>query len=218
MDWLVLSEILLGVLLAALLLVIASGVGRLQCARRLGLGCGWMAFMPFLSAYLNGRMAEAGDRLRYPDRASGPRWGRHNLTVKILCVPFGSMFLFVLLALAVVAGLTLAEKLKHLSLSGPVGLTALLTGFVTNTIAFLKGESNNAVMAEFRIEIIVGLVIVALTAALFTLSLVFRYLLMYKTYAALAPEKAGWLLVLSFFLLPAALGDLWFLVLTCSAL
>ena len=74
MSWAMLFWTVLALLGLLAVFSLCARIGKLRCACRLGLNCGWMAFMPFLSAYLDGRIAQASHRLLNPDQPEGPHW------------------------------------------------------------------------------------------------------------------------------------------------
>ena len=187
-----------------LLLWIADCLGKLLCANRLGLRSGWMAFLPFLGSYLEGRMAEVSDRLLQPNKKRLRAWSRHNLTLRILCVVFGGIALAAVILLLISLGLALANKLTKIQPGGIIGIISMVINFINNGIAYFRGETTNTIVREFNVLFLVCAALLLIAAIIWIVALVVHYLVMYKYYTALSPKKSGMLLVLSFFLPLAA--------------
>lgn len=197
LDWIIGGGIALAVLLVFALF---RCIGKAACAKRLGLNCGWMAFMPFLNAYLDGRLAEASDVQRFPLSEKRPKWGKRNLVLRILCVIFGFLFLVAVCVFAITLGLTFAHKLSNLKINGIVGLVSTIIGFITNAAAYFQDMNTATVITEFRVVYIICGVLMIAALVIFTVALIRALRLMFKTYSALSPKSAGGLLVLSFFI------------------
>ena len=200
MDWVVWLIAALAVLLVLLILAILRCVGKAGCAKRLGLNCGWMAFMPFLNAYLDGRLTEASEVQLYPLSEKRRRWARSNLVLRILCVVFAFLFIIALCVFVLTLGLAFADKLKNLKINGIVGLVTTIIGFVTNAAAYIRDLSTPAVVSEFEVAYIIAAAVMVASLVVFTIAVIRHFRLMYITYSALSSKKAGGLLVLSFFI------------------
>ena len=198
----VIELVLLG-LLVVLLLLIFSRVGKAMCAHKLGLHCGWMAFMPFLNAYLDGRMAEASDRIIDPNKKKYRKWGRLHLFLRVVSVIAAMLFFVGLVIFVLTLILAFIGDIKHLKISGLVDLIKMIINDITNIVSYLKDESFSETIKSYKVTCIVSLSVMIVSAVVCIITAVIGYLSMYKTYSALAPKKAGILLVLSFLLIPS---------------
>lgn len=196
-------ELILLALLVVVLLLIFSRVGKAMCARKLGLHCGWMAFMPFLNAYLDGRMAEASDRIIDPGRKKYRKWGGLNLFLRVISVIAALLFLVALVIFVITLILAFIGDLKHLKINSVVDLIKMLINDITNIISYIKNESFADTLKAYKFTCIISLSVMAVSAVVGIITAVIGYLIMYKTYTALAPKRAGLLLVLSFLLIPS---------------
>lgn len=203
MDPLTIIIIAACALAVILVLWIVYCAAKLKCAKKLGLQCGWMAFLPFLSAYLDGRMAEACDRLTMPDKKRYRKWGRRNLFIRILRALFASVFLGAVIAFAILTATVIANELASFGAQGIVGKIAWVWSRLSNLVAFIKDMSNEQHVSELITACIIIGSVIAVSVIVFIISYVCRMLIRYKLYSAFNKKKAGGLLVLSFFLLPA---------------
>ncbi|MCR5611637.1 MAG: hypothetical protein K6F68_07425 [Clostridiales bacterium] len=190
---------------AAVILVvwIVYCAAKLKCAKKFGLRCGWMAFLPFLSSYLDGRIAEASDRLLKPGKKRYRRWGRRNLCLRILCAVFASVFLGAVIAFSILVATVIANELSSFGAQGIVGKVAWVWSRLSNLVAFIKNMSNDEHVSELITACIIIGSVILVSVIIFFIAHVYRLMLRYKLYAAFNRNRAGVQLVLSFFLIPA---------------
>jgi hypothetical protein len=131
------------------------------------------------------------------------KWGKRNLVLRILCVIFSFLFVIGLCVFAVTLVLAFAHKLSNLKINGIVGLISTIVGFVTNAAAYFQDMNTPTVVTEFRVIYIISGTLMVASLVVFLIALIRHFRLMYKTYSALSPRKAGGLLVLSFFIPPS---------------
>ncbi|MBO4364626.1 MAG: hypothetical protein J5912_09645 [Clostridia bacterium] len=165
----------------ALVCVILRAVGKCGCAYKMRLRSGWMAFIPFLSAWLSGRMAEFSDKECRRSAKKTPKWGILNLVVRVFGVLFGSVSLSALLVFIC----TLFFKQNR---------------FARNLMTFIFAQTENEFLSGARTVVFLSLAVMIAGALLFAATKVLDYLMTYKIFYAFSPKKAGVCFVLSFFI------------------
>lgn len=214
MSFIMVLQIALLILLVLLLFLIFARVGKLLCARKLGLGCGWMAFMPFLNAYLDGRMAEASDDILDPERKKKRKWGRRNLLLRVLSVISIGFFAAALVVFLITLVLAFFGDIMHIKMGSLIDMIKMGVNYITNIVSYIRDNSFLDTIKEYKFTCIISLSVMAVSLIILIISAVVGYLIMYKTYSAFSTKKAGLFLVLSFLLLPSA--AVIFMVLGCA--
>ena len=164
--------------------MILRAVGKCGCAYKMGLGTGWMAFIPFLNAWLAGRMAEFSDKECRKAAKKTPKWSVLCLVVRVFSVLFGSASLSALLVLLC----TLFFKQNR---------------FARNLMTFIFAQTESEFLAGARTVVMFSVLALVGGALLFAATKVLDYLMTYKIFYAFTPRKAGVCFVLSFFILAA---------------
>ncbi len=167
--------------LCALVVALLRAIGKCGCAYKMGLNSGWTSFIPFLSAWLSGRMAEFSDKECKRSGKKTPKWGILNLIVRVFGVLFGSV---TLAALIVFVG-TLFFKQNR---------------FARNLMTFIFAQTEGEFLAGARTTVMIALLVMVAAALFFVATKVLDYVMTYKIFYAFSPRKAGPLFAVSFFI------------------
>lgn len=214
MSAIMILQIALVVLLIFFLFLLFSRIGKACCASKLGLKCGWMAFMPFLNAYLDGRMAEASDNFTDPNRKRKRKWGRLNLLLRVLSVISIGLFAISLILFFVTLVLAFFADIMHIKMGSIIDMIKLGVKFFTNIVSYIRDKSFLDTIKEYKLTSIASLTVMVISVIVFIVSAVVEYLVLYKTYYVFSPRKAGLYLVLSFLIVPSI--TVIFMVLGCA--
>ncbi len=214
MSAIMILQIALVVLLVFFLFLLFSRIGKACCASKLGLKCGWMAFMPFLNAYLDGRRAEASDDITDPDRKRKRKWGRRNLLLRVLSVLSIGLFIVALILFFITLVLAFFGDIMELKTGSLFDIIKMGVNFLTNIVSYIRDKSFLDTIKEYKLTSIASLAAMAVSVIICITSAVVEYLVLYKTYYAFSPKKAGLFLVLSFLLIPSI--AVIFMVLGCA--
>ena len=181
MEWIIFS--VLAVLLLLILNYFVTAVGKMKCAEKMGSSYGWMSFLPFLSAWLTGKMAENSDEARKPGKRA-KKWSAIGVTVKIVCALLETAFVSALLTLA---GTFVSSQNR----------------FLRNLLSFLFGKTEKEFLSGAAALTAAMIAVILATVVLMILSDLVDYLLLYKIYMSFDSKKGGLLFTLTFFLPPA---------------
>ena len=149
---------------------VVQGLGFMKIAQKVGVKNGWMAFIPFASSLLFGRLAEESDRRAYPDRE--PRkWGRTLLAANV----------------AFTAGVFVLA----------IGFSLYITLYIVSGASRDPSIFENF---SFWVPVIISYAaLIALIFTITAIYSVVYYLVIYRVYRMMAGKHAVWMLLLSIF-------------------
>lgn len=149
---------------------VVQGLGFMKIAKKVGVKNGWMAFIPFASSLLFGRLAEESDRRAYPDKE--PRkWGKTLLAANIA-------FTAGVFVLAEAFALYISLYIIRASSNDP--------GVFENFNFWLP------VIIAYALFFVLMFTIAAIYSVVY-------YLVIYRVYRMMAGKNAVWMLLLSIF-------------------